>query len=325
MTWSRVNLSCQSRHRKSKPIFTWVWLENDAWFVDSSLWSFNHRWFVFIFLLFPCRSWTLRGTNCMRKKTHRRENLLLVWKSTKWSRSASRQSLTPVSRASTFQKEFCVCSLCWCAVRHVRVRAGAHLALHCVRRSLCALTSQTLHSMAATSTIGGSAQPSSLCHSQNAQPEYHKFTICFDFPAYGRPPPPPREISFLIRHGVEAKNYEDVSGSWYCWSENCTVVKNEEGFLTELLFHVILQIAKAEKLKPMEAELRRLEDLSDAIVESFNHMRKREDEMRGTNGKAEVFSRKLFGILTIDFSCLQNKPAAEYYTSASFPCCVCWV
>ena len=34
----------------------------------------------------------------------------------------------------------------------------------------------------------------------------------------------------------------------------------------------------------MEVELRRLEDLSDAIVESFNHMRKREDEMRGTNG-----------------------------------------
>jgi p24 family protein delta-1 len=52
----------------------------------------------------------------------------------------------------------------------------------------------------------------------------------------------------------------------------------------------LLQIAKAEKLKPMEAELRRLEDLSDAIVESFNHMRKREDEMRGTNGQSNCLS-----------------------------------
>ncbi|GAV07111.1 hypothetical protein RvY_16986 [Ramazzottius varieornatus] len=93
--------------------------------------------------------------------------------------------------------------------------------------------------------------------------EYEMIEICFetkfDTP-YGRPPPPPREISFLIRHGVEAKNYEDI--------------------------------AKAEKLKPMEAELRRLEDLSDAIVESFNHMRKREDEMRGTN--EQTSSRVLY-------------------------------
>lgn len=93
--------------------------------------------------------------------------------------------------------------------------------------------------------------------------EYEMIEICFETKfevQYGHAPPPPREVTFQIRHGVEAKNYEDI--------------------------------AKAEKLKPMEAELRRLEDLSDAIVESFNHMRKREDEMRGTN--EQTSSRVLY-------------------------------
>lgn len=50
-----------------------------------------------------------------------------------------------------------------------------------------------------------------------------------------------REISLILKHGVEAKNYEDL--------------------------------AKAEKLKPLEVELRRLEDLSDSIVQDFAYMR----------------------------------------------------
>lgn len=102
--------------------------------------------------------------------------------------------------------------------------------------------------------------------------EYEMIEICFETKfevSYGRAPPPPREVTFQIRHGVEAKNYDDI--------------------------------AKAEKLKPMEAELRRLEDLSDAIVESFNHMRKREDEMRGTNeqtsGRVLYFS--IFSMLCL--------------------------
>lgn len=55
-----------------------------------------------------------------------------------------------------------------------------------------------------------------------------------------------------LKHGVEAKNYEDL--------------------------------AKAEKLKPLEVELRRLEDLSESIVQDFAYMRQREEEMRSTNG-----------------------------------------
>ncbi|XP_067837997.1 transmembrane emp24 domain-containing protein 10-like, partial [Heptranchias perlo] len=43
------------------------------------------------------------------------------------------------------------------------------------------------------------------------------------------------------------------------------------------------QIAKAEKLKPLEVELRRLEDLSESIVSDFADMKQREEEMRDTN------------------------------------------
>ncbi|KAJ8309465.1 hypothetical protein KUTeg_014339 [Tegillarca granosa] len=42
-------------------------------------------------------------------------------------------------------------------------------------------------------------------------------------------------------------------------------------------------LAKAEKLKPLEVELRRLEDLSKSIVDDFAYMRAREEEMRDTN------------------------------------------
>ncbi|XP_067834982.1 transmembrane emp24 domain-containing protein 10-like [Heptranchias perlo] len=43
------------------------------------------------------------------------------------------------------------------------------------------------------------------------------------------------------------------------------------------------RIAKAEKLKPLEVELRRLEDLSESIVNDFADMKQREEEMRDTN------------------------------------------
>ncbi|EGW02796.1 Transmembrane emp24 domain-containing protein 10 [Cricetulus griseus] len=45
----------------------------------------------------------------------------------------------------------------------------------------------------------------------------------------------------------------------------------------------LARIAKVEKLKPLEVELRRLEDLSESIVNDFAYMKKREEEMRDTN------------------------------------------
>lgn len=46
-----------------------------------------------------------------------------------------------------------------------------------------------------------------------------------------------------------------------------------------------VQLGEAARLKPLEVELKRLEDLSEAIVQDFAYMRQREEEMRDTNGK----------------------------------------
>uniref|UniRef100_A0A8C0VD96 Transmembrane p24 trafficking protein 10 n=4 Tax=Passeriformes TaxID=9126 RepID=A0A8C0VD96_CYACU len=62
---------------------------------------------------------------------------------------------------------------------------------------------------------------------------------------------PDQLVTLDMKHGVEAKNYEEI--------------------------------AKVEKLKPLEVELRRLEDLSESIVNDFAYMKKREEEMRDTN------------------------------------------
>ena len=47
----------------------------------------------------------------------------------------------------------------------------------------------------------------------------------------------------------------------------------------------LFQLAKAEKLKPMELELKKLEDLAEAIVSDFAYMKSREKLMRDTNGE----------------------------------------
>eukprot|EP00088_Acartia_fossae_P001594 TRINITY_DN10624_c0_g1_i1.p1 TRINITY_DN10624_c0_g1~~TRINITY_DN10624_c0_g1_i1.p1 ORF type:complete len:211 (+),score=31.24 TRINITY_DN10624_c0_g1_i1:164-796(+) len=59
------------------------------------------------------------------------------------------------------------------------------------------------------------------------------------------------EVFLKAKHGVEAKSYEGLGD--------------------------------AAKLKPLEVELKRLEDLSESIVQDFAYMRQREEEMRDTN------------------------------------------
>ncbi|XP_064623448.1 transmembrane emp24 domain-containing protein 10-like [Lineus longissimus] len=81
--------------------------------------------------------------------------------------------------------------------------------------------------------------------------EYDMFEVCFVSVMSGGGQGSDREVFLMMKHGVEAKNYESI--------------------------------AKAEKLKPMEVELRRLEDLSESIVNDFAYMRSREEEMRDTN------------------------------------------
>ncbi len=43
------------------------------------------------------------------------------------------------------------------------------------------------------------------------------------------------------------------------------------------------QLAKVEKLKPMEVELKKLEDLAESTVQEFARMKQREEEHRDTN------------------------------------------
>uniref|UniRef100_A0A1W7RAK4 Transmembrane emp24 domain-containing protein bai n=1 Tax=Hadrurus spadix TaxID=141984 RepID=A0A1W7RAK4_9SCOR len=81
--------------------------------------------------------------------------------------------------------------------------------------------------------------------------DYDVFEICFisKMPAGQRGMV--REATLVMKHGAEAKNYENI--------------------------------AEVGKLKPLEVELQRLEDLSEYIVKDFGYMRQREEEMRDTN------------------------------------------
>ncbi|EEB13384.1 transmembrane emp24 domain-containing protein 10 precursor, putative [Pediculus humanus corporis] len=98
---------------------------------------------------------------------------------------------------------------------------------------------------------------------------FDTFEVCFT----SRVPPQQhasrQEVSLIIKRGVEAKNYEGI--------------------------------AEAVKLKPMEVELKRLEDLSEDIVKDFSLMRKNEEEMRSTN---ESTNRRVLYFTVFSMCCL---------------------
>ncbi|XP_045527613.1 transmembrane emp24 domain-containing protein bai isoform X1 [Pieris brassicae] len=83
---------------------------------------------------------------------------------------------------------------------------------------------------------------------------YDTFEVCFISKMQPERRGVAQDVHLDIKVGIEAKNYE--GNTW---------------------------IGEAAKLKPMELELKRLEDLSEAIVQDFTLMRKREEEMRDTN------------------------------------------
>lgn len=70
--------------------------------------------------------------------------------------------------------------------------------------------------------------------------------------------------------------------------ETLSFLASEVSLLVVIASILFPQIAKVEKLKPLEVELRRLEDLSESIVNDFAYMKKREEEMRDTNGKRTI-------------------------------------
>lgn len=98
---------------------------------------------------------------------------------------------------------------------------------------------------------------------------YDTFEICF----ISRVPQHQRaifhEVSLNVKTGVEAKNYDGYN--------------------------------EAAKLKPMEIELKRLEDLSESIVQDFADMKRREEELRDTNESTtnRVFYLSIFSIFII--------------------------
>lgn len=81
--------------------------------------------------------------------------------------------------------------------------------------------------------------------------DYDVFEVCFLSRVPVNRQGMRHEIFLSMKHGVEAKTYEGL--------------------------------ADANKLKPLEVELKRLEDLSESIVQDFAYMRQREEEMRDTN------------------------------------------
>ena len=77
--------------------------------------------------------------------------------------------------------------------------------------------------------------------------DYDVYEICFLSRVPGGMRAQRHEVFLQTKHGVEAKSYEGL--------------------------------ADANKLKPLEIELKRLEDLSESIVQDFAHMRQREEEV----------------------------------------------
>jgi len=80
---------------------------------------------------------------------------------------------------------------------------------------------------------------------------YDTYEICFSSKILGNHQGVVQEVSLNTKKGIETKNYEGLG--------------------------------EAAKLKPLEVDLKRLEDLSDAIVQDFLLMRKNEEQMRDTN------------------------------------------
>ncbi|XP_033217378.1 transmembrane emp24 domain-containing protein bai isoform X2 [Belonocnema kinseyi] len=80
---------------------------------------------------------------------------------------------------------------------------------------------------------------------------YDTFEICFTSHVPNQERGMRQEVSLITKRGIEAKSYEGIG--------------------------------EASKLKPIEVELKKLEDLSEAIVQDFARMRKNEEEMRDTN------------------------------------------
>lgn len=98
---------------------------------------------------------------------------------------------------------------------------------------------------------------------------YDMFEICFTSRATGYQRGLLQEVSLNIKTGIEAKTYEGLG--------------------------------EVAKLKPLELDLKMLEDLSSSIVQDFSDMKHRAEEMRNTN---ESTSRRVHWFSMFSMCCL---------------------
>ncbi|KAM3717007.1 Transmembrane emp24 domain-containing protein [Dirofilaria immitis] len=123
--------------------------------------------------------------------------------------------------------------------------------------------------------------------------EYDIFEICFSTHLPPNVRDGNREVYLEMKRGVEAKNYNAV--------------------------------AEAEQLKPLEVELRRLEDLSDSIVQDFAYMRQREEEMRTTNEStnSRVLYLSIFSMLCLLSLAIWQREILKKVDNAKYrSCCI---
>lgn len=98
---------------------------------------------------------------------------------------------------------------------------------------------------------------------------YDMFEICFTSRVPGYQRGTLQEVALNIKTGVEAKTYEGIG--------------------------------EVAKLKPLELDLKMLEDLSSSIVQDFSDMKHRAEEMRNTN---ESTSRRVHWFSMFSIICL---------------------
>lgn len=98
---------------------------------------------------------------------------------------------------------------------------------------------------------------------------YDMFEICFTSRVAGYQRGILQEVALNIKTGIEAKTYE--------------------------------ALGEVAKLKPLELDLKMLEDLSSSIVQDFSDMKHRAEEMRNTN---ESTSRRVHWFSMFSICCL---------------------
>lgn len=98
---------------------------------------------------------------------------------------------------------------------------------------------------------------------------YDMFEICFTSRVNGYQRGAIQEVSLNIKTGIEAKTYEGLG--------------------------------EVAKLKPLELDLKMLEDLSSSIVQDFSDMKHRAEEMRNTN---ESTSKRVHWFSMFSIFCL---------------------